>query len=110
MGAGAKRPKKIFRTHPFRTHPPFRIPPLLDLIGSVVGMKRCKKTIFCVPPLRVGAKIKGGCETKGGCKAATDPPLNTPMYIHVLQLHITPHIMGAESQSNITRGVINEVI
>ena len=30
---------------PFSHPPPFRNPPLLDLIGSVVWMKRCKKTI-----------------------------------------------------------------
>ena len=58
-GCGREAPEKFF-SHP----PPFRIPPLLDLIGSVVGMKRCKKTIFFHPH---------------GCKAPKRPTLNTPI-------------------------------
>ena len=61
-------------------------PPLLDLIVSVVGMKRCKKTIFfCIPRLRVDAKIQGGCETKGGCKGPKRPTLNTPMHTNLIE-------------------------
>ena len=43
-------------------------------------MKRCNINLsFKPPPLRLGAKIQGGCETKGGCKAPKRPTLNTPM-------------------------------
>ena len=45
-----KRSARKKKSHPgaklLRTHPPFRIPPLFDQRRSVVGMKRCKRTIF----------------------------------------------------------------
>ena len=82
-----------FSYPPFSHQPPFRIPPLLDLIGSVVWMKRCKKTTFLHPPLRVGAKIQGVCETKGGCKGPKRPTLNTPMgFFHWFCLGFGPRV------------------
>ena len=81
MGKGAKRPKKFFRTWVRNCFAStlFAPTPLfvflhLDLIQSVVGMKRCKKDNFVQarPTLRVGAKIKGGC------KAPKRPTLYTP--------------------------------
>ena len=88
-GCGREAPEKIFRTQVRNCFAPtlFAPTPLfvflpLDLIGSVVRMKRCKKdNLLGTSPLRMGAKIQGGCETKGGCKAPKRPTLNTPMII-----------------------------
>ena len=67
-------PKKIF-SHPSFSQPlSFCIPPLLDLIGSVVWIKRCKKTFFASPPAVWVRKYKVGAKPKVGARHPRGSP------------------------------------